>query len=61
MNGIKWNLLLLATIGAFSIVGIGISVGLDSYFGMIVCFIVLVAVMGFGFRTKKKMRDGGKL
>ncbi|MBS4193846.1 YlaF family protein [Lederbergia citri] len=61
MNGIKWNLLLLATIGAFSIVGIGISVGTNSYIGMIICFIILVAVMTYGFKTKKKMRDEGKL
>ncbi|MBW8348680.1 YlaF family protein [Bacillus sp. IITD106] len=61
MNGIKWNLLLLATIGAFSIVGFGISVGASSYIGMIACLIILIAVTGYGFKTKKKMRDEGKL
>ncbi|MBS4198813.1 YlaF family protein [Bacillus sp. FJAT-49732] len=61
MNGIKWNLLLFATIGALSIVGIGISLGEGSYIGMIACFIILIAVVGYGFKTKKKMRDEGKL
>ncbi|MBS4217891.1 YlaF family protein [Bacillus sp. FJAT-49711] len=61
MSGIKWNLLLLATLGVFSIIGMGISIGANSYTGMIVCFILFVAIMGYGFKTKKKMRDNGEI
>ncbi|MBS4177264.1 YlaF family protein [Lederbergia citrea] len=61
MNNIKWNLLFLAILATFSIVGIGIFLGARSSVGMIVCLIILVAVMGYGFKVKKKMLDAGKL
>lgn len=61
MTGIKWNFLFLAVLAAFSIVGMGISLGEKSLLGMLVCFVVLVSVMGYGFKTKKKLRESGKL
>ncbi|MCR2820861.1 YlaF family protein [Lederbergia panacisoli] len=61
MSGIKWNLLLLAILGVFSIVGFGIFVGVKSYIGMTVCFILFIAIMGYGFKTKKKMRENGQI
>ncbi|GIN19082.1 MAG TPA: hypothetical protein DEO65_10560 [Bacillus bacterium] len=61
MNGIKWNFLFLAILAAFSIVGMGFSLGVRSLIGMIVCFIILISVMGYGFATKKKYRESGKL
>lgn len=61
MKNIKWNLLFLAILGAASIVGIGIFLGERSPIGMIICFLTLVIIMGFGFKIKKKMRDEGRL
>jgi hypothetical protein len=40
---------------------IGISVGLRSIPGILASILLLILVMGFGFKTKKKMRDKGLL
>ncbi|MFD1705748.1 YlaF family protein [Siminovitchia sediminis] len=61
MNGIKWNFLILAIVAAFSIIGAGFSLGAGSILGMMICLIVLIAVMGYGFATKKKFKESGKL
>ena len=61
MTNIKWNLLLLAVLAAFSIIGIGIFLGARSPLGIIFSAIILVVVMGYAFKTKKKMIDEGKL
>lgn len=61
MNGLKWNFLLLAIIAALSIIGMGFSLGAGSLIGMIVCLIILISIMGYGFATKKKYREAGKL
>jgi hypothetical protein len=41
--------------------GIGISIAERSWIGILACIVALVFVMGFGFKTKKKMREAGKL
>lgn len=61
MNGIKWNFLFLAIIAAFSIVGMGFSLGMKSPLGMLIGLIILISVMGYGFKVKKKLREAGKL
>ncbi len=61
MKGIQWNLLLLSTLGAFSIIGIGFSIGAKSLFGVLISIILLIGIMGLGFIIKKKMRETGKL
>lgn len=61
MTGIKWNFLFLAVLAAFSIVGMGISLAERSLLGLFICLIVLVSVMGYGFKTKKQLRESGKL
>ncbi|RFU71126.1 hypothetical protein D0469_04085 [Peribacillus saganii] len=58
---IKWNFLLLAFLAAASMAGIGISVGERSLIGIIICILALIGIMGYGFATKKKMREQGKL
>jgi hypothetical protein len=40
---------------------IGISIGLRSIVGVLISILLLIFVMGFGFKTKKKMRDQGLL
>ncbi|HEY4554100.1 MAG TPA: YlaF family protein [Bacillaceae bacterium] len=59
--GIKWNFLILAILAAISIIGIGVMLGERSIVGMVIFFLILMAVMGYGFASKKKMRDQGKL
>lgn len=59
VNGIKWNFLILATIAAFSIVGIGIFFAESNLIGMVISFIVLCTAMMYGFKSKKKLREEG--
>ncbi|MFD2443370.1 YlaF family protein [Bacillus sp. CGMCC 1.16607] len=61
MKKIKWPLLFFALLATASIMGIGIAIGERSILGIIACILALVFVMGFGFTTKKKMRENGKL
>jgi len=59
--GNKWIFLVLAILAACCMAGIGISVGFRSVVGIILSIIALIIVMGFGFTTKKKYREAGKL
>lgn len=61
MNQIKWPLLLIAILAAATIMGIGIAIAERSWFGILASIVALVFVMGFGFKTKKKMREAGRL
>lgn len=61
MKSGKWVFFLLALIAAGSMICIGIAVGERSILGILLSIIVLIAAMGFGFATKKKMRDKGLL
>lgn len=61
MKGLKWNFLLLAMLAALSIVGMGFSLGAKSVLGMIIFFILLISIMGYGFATKKRYREANKL
>ncbi|MBM7703369.1 YlaF family protein [Metabacillus iocasae] len=61
MKNIKWVFVLYAILATASIMAIGIFVGEGSFFGIIGALLALVVVMGFGFVTKKKMRERGEL
>ncbi|QNG58929.1 YlaF family protein [Metabacillus idriensis] len=61
MKSGKWVFFLLALIAAGSMICIGIAVGERSILGILLSIIALIAAMGFGFATKKKMRDKGLL
>ncbi|PLR69597.1 DUF5325 family protein [Bacillus sp. UMB0893] len=61
MKSGKWVFFLLALIAAGSMICIGIAVGERSILGILISIIALIAAMGFGFATKKKMRDKGLL
>ncbi|WP_100330781.1 YlaF family protein [Bacillus xiapuensis] len=61
MKEIKWIFVLFAVAAASCMIGMGIAIGEESLIGFISCVIALVAVMGFGFSAKAKMRRAGKL
>ncbi|WP_174733781.1 YlaF family protein [Mesobacillus harenae] len=61
MKEIKWVFLFLAIAAAVSIMGIGVSIGERSFLGALASIVALIAVMGYGFKTKKKMREAGRL
>jgi arginine exporter protein ArgO len=61
MKKIKWPLLAFAIGAAICMMGIGVAIGERSFIGIIVAVIGLIFVMGFGFKTKKKMREEGLL
>ncbi|WP_066052790.1 YlaF family protein [Robertmurraya korlensis] len=61
MKSIKWPLLFFALASAACMMGTGIAIGYRSLTGILASIVALVIVMGFGFTTKKKMREQGKL
>ncbi|HEY9576285.1 MAG TPA: YlaF family protein [Pseudobacillus sp.] len=61
MKEIKWIFVFFAVAAASCMIGMGIAIGEKSILGLILCIVALVAVMGFGFSTKAKMRRAGKL
>ncbi|PWW19810.1 hypothetical protein DFO73_1184 [Cytobacillus oceanisediminis] len=61
MKNIKWPLLAFAVGAALCMMGIGVAVAERSIIGIIFSIILLVFVMGFGFKIKKKMREDGLL
>lgn len=61
MKEIKWPLLALAILATLCIMGIGIAVAEESIIGIFAAIIGLIVAMGFGFKTKKKMRENGIL
>lgn len=61
MKSIKWVFVLYAILALFSMFAIGISVGLRSIPGVLVSILALILVMGYGFKTKKKLRENGLL
>jgi hypothetical protein len=61
MNNIKWIFILYAVLTAIFIMGIGVAIGVKSILGVIGCIIGVILVMGFGFKTKAKMRTNGEL
>ena len=61
MKNIKWIFVLYTILALLSMFAIGISIGLRSIVGVLISILLLIFVMGFGFKTKKKMRDQGLL
>lgn len=61
MKEIKWIFVFFAVAAAACMIGMGIAIGEQSILGLFLCIVALIAVMGFGFSTKAKMRRAGKL
>jgi hypothetical protein len=61
MKQIKWIFVVFAVLAAVSIMGIGVAIGEESILGVIGSILALVLIMGFGFKTKAKLRNNGQL
>ncbi|TQR17862.1 YlaF family protein [Psychrobacillus vulpis] len=61
MGNIKWIFVLFSIAAILSMAFIGIAVALRSIPFIIISIVLLCIVMGYGFKTKKKMRDQGLL
>jgi hypothetical protein len=61
MENIKWIFVLFSILAAVSLMGIAISISLKSPLLALGSLLALVVIMGFGFTTKKKYREEGKL
>jgi len=61
VKNIKWVFVLYSLAALLCMFAIGISVGLRSIPGVLVSILFLIFVMGFGFKTKKKLREQGLL
>ena len=61
MRDIKWIFVLFSLCAMLSMAFIGIAVAFRSILLIILGIILLFVVMGYGFKTKKKMRDQGLL
>ncbi|WP_050181566.1 DUF5325 family protein [Domibacillus robiginosus] len=61
MPTIQWPFLGFAVLAAACMIGIGIAIGEGSILGGALSIVLLLAVMGFGFSYKAKMRRAGKL
>ncbi|AOV08389.1 YlaF family protein [Sporosarcina ureilytica] len=61
MKDIKWVFVLYSIAAVLAMCSIGVSVALSSLFGIILSIVALIFIMGYGFKTKKKMRELGTL
>jgi hypothetical protein len=61
MKQIKWIFVMYAIIAAASIMGIGVAISEKSVIGVMGSILLVVLVMGMGFKTKRKMRENGQI
>ena len=61
MKDIKWIFVIFSISAVLAMSGIGVSIGRSSILGAIISIIALILIMGYGFKTKKKMREQGTL
>lgn len=61
VKNVKWIFALFSIAAILAMVTIGIFVGLRSIVGILFGILLLILVMGYGFKAKKKFRDQGLL
>jgi Family of unknown function (DUF5325) len=61
MGNIKWIFVLYSVLAAVSLMGVAISISLASLLLAAGSIIALTIIMGFGFTTKKRYREEGRL
>ncbi|AST92199.1 DUF5325 family protein [Sutcliffiella cohnii] len=57
MKNVQWIFVMYAVLAATALALIGITVAERSTIGIIGSILLLIIVMGFGFRQKKKVRE----
>nr|WP_251047496.1 YlaF family protein [Planococcus sp. ISL-110] len=57
----KWIFVLYSLAAILAMVGIGLAVGLRSVLGILAAILMLILIMGMGFKKKKEMREAGLL
>ena len=61
MGNIKWIFVLFSILAAVSLMGLAIAISEGSILIAAFSLLCLFITMGFGFKTKKKYREEGKL
>jgi hypothetical protein len=61
MDNIKWIFVLFSILAAISLMGIAISISMASPLLAGGSIVALIIIMGFGFTTKKRYREEGRL
>ncbi|ANU27853.1 YlaF family protein [Planococcus versutus] len=61
VKNIKWIFVLYSLAALLAMVGIGLAVGLRSILGIFLSVLLLIVIMGMGFKKKKEMREAGLL
>lgn len=61
MKDIQWVFVLFAIGAVLAMCSIGVFIARSSVIGILGSIAVLILVMGYGFKTKKKMREAGTL
>lgn len=60
-HNIKWIFVLYSFAAIGAMVLIGVAVALRSVTGILLSILLLLVIMGFGFKRKKEMREAGVL
>lgn len=61
LKDIKWVFVFFSIAAVLSMCAVGVAVGMRSLPVALLAVIALIFIMGFGFKTKKKMREQGAL
>lgn len=54
MKQIQWKFLIIAILAVLSLIGLGISIGQQNLFNIILSIICFIVFMGIGFTLKRK-------
>lgn len=61
IKNIKWIFVIYSLAALIAMAGIGLAVGLRSVLGIVAAVLLLIVIMGMGFKKKKEMREAGLL
>ncbi len=61
LKDIQWIFVLYAIGAVLAMCSIGVFIARSSIIGIAMSIVALILIMGYGFKTKKKMREAGTL
>lgn len=61
MKDIKWIFVLYSISAILAMCAIGVAVAFRSIPGAFIAILALILIMGYGFKTKKKLREQGAI